>query len=263
VGYSVTTEPFRGPIDLLVHLVSTHEVDILEIPLASVVDEFVAVLRDDATNLDLETLSEFLLMAAILVEIKSTRLLPGPEDVDEDEEVAGWEQRDLLVARLLECRAYAGAADAFVALAEAAARSFPRQVGLDEGFVVHAPDLLAGVTALKLAKAFAKVTAAPVPSNLDLSHVTVDTVTVFEAVRELAAQLPLQKHTTFAELTAHLDSRIEVIVRFLALLELCKLGMVTLGQGMTFGELQISWLEGARPLASVGAGFAEVDDYDG
>ena len=89
-------------------------------------------------------LSEFLLVAAILVELKSQRLLPGPDEVDDDEELVGWEERDLLVARLLECRAYAAAADAFVALAEQARTSVPREVGLDDDFVVHAPDLLAG-----------------------------------------------------------------------------------------------------------------------
>ena len=92
-------------------------------------------------------LSEFLLVAAILVELKSQRLLPGPDDVEDEDELLGWDERDLLLARLLECRAYAAVADAFVAMTEQAARSVPREAGLEDGFVVHAPDLLAGVTA--------------------------------------------------------------------------------------------------------------------
>src|SRR5579863_4029240 len=138
--YAVTTPVFEGPIDLLLHLVSTHEVDVLEIPLAPVVDAFVVHLAAHREDLVLDTLSEFLLVAAILVELKSQRLLPGPDDVDDDEELGRWEERDLLLARLLECRAYAAAADVFAAMAEQATRSVPREVGLDQGFLVHAPD---------------------------------------------------------------------------------------------------------------------------
>ena len=172
----------------------------------------------------MDVLSEFLLVAAILVELKSQRLLPGPDDVEDDEELVGWEERDLLLSRLLECRAYAAAADVFVALTEQAARSLPREVGLDDGFVVHAPDLLAGVTPEQLAQAYLRATAErPVP-RVDLSHVTVDTVTVSEAVASSDRVLPDRGAATFRELTGHLTTRMDVIVRFLALLELCKRG---------------------------------------
>ena len=165
--------------------------DILEIPLAPVVDAFVAELvAERGPRSPWTPCREFLLVAAILVELKSQRLLPGPDEVDDDEELVGWEERDLLLGRLLECRAYAAAADAFVALTEQAARSIPREVGLDEGFVVHAPDLLAGVPPEQLAQAYLRATAErPVP-RVDLSHVTVDTVTVAEAVDELVRRLP-------------------------------------------------------------------------
>ncbi len=118
VAYVVSTPVFEGPVDLLLHLVGTHEVDILDIPLAPVVDAFVAELAARPRRPGDGLLSEFLLMAAILVELKSQRLLPGPDDVEDDEELVGWEERDLLLARLLECRAYAAAADGFVALTE-------------------------------------------------------------------------------------------------------------------------------------------------
>ena len=138
-------------------------------------------------------------------------------------------------------------ADAFVALAETAGRSVPREAGLDEGFVVHAPDLLAGVTPDLLAQAYLRATAErPVP-RVDLCHVTVDTVTVSEAVEDLVEVLPrLGAGPPSAELTADLTTRIEVIVRFLALLELCKLGKVTLGQGRTFGDLEVGWMADDR-----------------
>jgi len=260
VGYDVTTPVFEGPLDLLLHLVSTHELDVLDIPLAPVVDAFVAELTARRDELTMDVLSEFLLVAAILVELKSQRLLPGPDGVDDDEELVGWEERDLLVARLLECRAYAAAADAMVALSEAAARSVPRQAGLDDGFVVHAPDLLAGITLDRLAQAYLRATAERPEPRVDLSHVTVDTVTVSEMVKELAGTLPDRGRTTFRELTGHLALRIEVIVHFLALLELCKLGKVTLGQGRTFGDLEVAWIGGDREPAYALVG---ADDYDG
>lgn len=260
MGYAVTTPVFEGPVDLLLHLVTTHEVDILEVPLAPVVDGFLAVLTERRESLSMDTLSEFLLVAAILVELKSQRLLPGPDAVEEDEELEGWEERDLLLARLLECRAYAAAADVLVVLSERAARSVPREVGVDEGFVVHAPDLLAGVTPDQLAQSYLRATAERPAPSVDLSHVTVDTVTVSETVQDLASRLPESGPTTFRRLIAHCTKRIEVIVHFLALLELCKLGKVRLGQAERFGDLEVAWL--AEEPTLVGA-LIGADEYDG
>jgi len=153
VARHVTTPVFEGPIDLLLHLVSSHEVDVLDVPLAPVVDAFVTEVAARRDTLTMDELSEFLLVAAILVELKSQRLLPVPEAVEDEDELSSWEERDLLLARLLECRAYVAAADALVHMAEAAALSVPREVGLEDGFVVHAPDLLAGVVPDQLAAA--------------------------------------------------------------------------------------------------------------
>jgi segregation and condensation protein A len=270
VAYAVTTPVFEGPIDLLLHLVSSHEVDVLDIPLLPVVDAFVRVLAEQRELVDFNQLSEFLLVAAILIELKSQRLLPGPDSTDEDEDLLGWEERDLLLARLLECRAYAAAADVFVALAETASRSIPREVGLDDDFVVHAPDLLAGVTPEDLRQAYLRGSAErPVPL-VDLSHVTVDTVSVSEAVAELISLPEDERATSFRVLVRACRTRMDVIIRFLALLELCKMGRIALGQGYTFGDLQISWLASEAPLIGVtsGRGLAElggydVDDYEG
>jgi segregation and condensation protein A len=263
VVYAVSTPAFEGPIDLLLHLVSSHEVDVLDIPLLPVVDAFVAILTEERELIDFNQLSEFLLVASILIELKSQRLLPGPESVEDDDDLIGWEERDLLLSRLLECRAYAAAADVFVALTEQASRSVPREVGLDDGFVVHAPDLLAGVTPEDLAQAYLHGSAErPVP-RVDLSHVTVDTVSVSEAVTELLSLSNLERTSSFRELVRVCRTRMDVIVRFLALLELCKMGRVTLGQGTTFGDLQISWLE-RDELAGVasGRGLAELGGYE-
>ncbi|HEX4127125.1 MAG TPA: ScpA family protein [Acidimicrobiales bacterium] len=262
MAYPVSTPSFEGPIDLLLHLVSSHEVDILDVPLLPVIDGFVSMLSEQREQIDFNQLSEFLLLAAILIELKSQRLLPGRETSDEDEDLAGWEERDLLLARLLECRAYSAAADVFVAMTEQASRSVPREVGLDDDFVVHAPDLLAGITPDDLAQAYLRGSAErPVP-RVDLSHVTVDTLSVSEAVSDLIAVHESERATSFRSLVHDCRTRIEVIVRFLALLELCKMGRVALGQGAMFGDLQISWLA-ADDLAGVtsGLGLAELDGY--
>ena len=261
MGYSVSTPSFEGPIDLLLHLVSSHEVDILDIPLLPVIDSFVSVLAAQREQIDFNQLSEFLLVAAILIELKSQKLLPGLETSDEDDDLVGWEERDLLLARLLECRAYAAAADVFVALAEQASRSVPREVGLDDDFVVHAPDLLGGVTPDDVAQAYLRCSAERPAPRVDLSHVTVDTLTVSETVRDLINAPPAERATSFRALVAGCESRIEVIVRFLALLELCKMGRVTLGQGATFGDLRIAWVAADEGAAS-GQGLAEMDGYE-
>jgi segregation and condensation protein A len=262
VAATVSTPVFEGPVDLLLQLVNSHQVELYDIPLAEVVDAFVA---EVATwdSVDLQTLSEFLMVASVLIELKSRRLLPGPDDVDTDEELVGWEERDLLLARLLECQAYAAAADGFAVLLEQAARSVPRTAGIDLDFVVNAPDLLEGVTPDQLAEAFLRATAErPVPV-VDLYHVTVDTVTVADTVAALSIRLPRLGSSTFRALTGHLRSRMEIIVSFLALLELCKQGRVSLDQGHTFGDLEVAWLGGDRDRDPVPVGPGLYDEYEG
>ena len=257
----VSTPVFEGPCDVLLQSVSDHKLDIYDIPLAEIIDAFLVDLVA-RTELDLEVTTEFLVIAAILVELKSRKLLPGPDEVDDDEELSGFEERDRLLARLLELQAYAAAADAFCHMIERAARSVPRLAGLDEAFRDLAPDLLAGITAERLAAAFL-VGSAPRPEFvLDLSHVTVEAVTVSEAVDELERRLPGAGTVSFRTLTAHCTTRMQVIVRFLALLELCKRGWIALDQGETFGDLAITWTAPAHALSVVGAGDG-FEEYDG
>jgi len=259
----VEVEGYQGTIARLLQQIQGHERDILDVPLSPIVEQFVATLTEHRELLSLDQISEFLLVAAILIEMKSTKLLPGPDEVDEDEELIGLESRDLLLARLHECRAYAGAADAFVLLAELASRSIPREAGLEADFSVEAPDLLAGVTPEQLAEAFKRTLVEPEVARVDLSHVHVDTVTVAATVMELAQTLPKEGRTTFRSMVAGLATRLEIIVRFLAVLELCKLGRVSLGQGQTFGDLQVAWIGDAPAADAMTADDLEVDDYDG
>jgi segregation and condensation protein A len=267
VAVAVTTPVFEGPFDVLLQLISDHKIDVCDVPIAPVVDAFLAHVQA-AEQMDLAEASEFLVIAAVLVELKSKRLLPGPDEVEPDEEFAGLEERDLLLARLVELQAYSAAAIDFNMLIEHAGRSIPRSAGLDENFTDLAPDLLAGVTPPEIAAAYMRATVAKPAPGVDLSHVTVEQVSVSETVAELEAYLPTAGEVTFRELTAHLKTRMQVIVRFLALLELHKRGVINLDQGETFGDLHVRWVDRSPVLVTVGARAGQSEDdgpdeYDG
>ena len=258
--YEVSTPVFEGPFDLLLHLITRQQVDLYEVSLSTIVDSYVAHL-EAMGDLDLDVATEFLLIAATLVELKSSRLLPGVADTDVDEELALWEERDLLLARLLECKTFKDAARALDRLSVAADRSRPRVAGLEERFLGLVPDVLAGVTADDLRAALLRaLTPKPPPPRVDLGHVAMIKASVRESVEELVALLPVVAPTTFRRLTSGIDDRIEVIVRFLALLELYKDGLVDLDQTTTFGELAVTWVgppQGAVAARTSSAGGEE------
>jgi segregation and condensation protein A len=257
--YAVQTPVFEGPFDLLLHLILREQVDLYEISLAGIVDAYLReVERMD--SLDLEVATEFLLIAATLVELKTRRLLPDDREVDVDEELALWEERDLLLARLVDCKTFKDAAQVLAALADDAARSHPRTAGLEERFLAVAPDLLEGVDAEDLRAAFLRATAPKPTPRVDLSHVGAIRASVTEAVEELLDELPRAGRITFRALTSSLVDRLEVVVRFLAVLELFKQGLIDLEQAEAFGEIGITWIAG--PGVS-GADLAAVEAYDG
>ena len=256
MAIAVQTPVFEGPLDLLLHLILKQEVDLYEVSLHAIVDEFLVELgRWDVC--DLEVTTEFLLTAATLVELKSARLLPGRDDVDLDEELLLYEERDLLLARLLECKTFKDAAAELHRLLQVAARSHPRTTGIEERFLSVAPDLLEGVTSDDLHAAFIKVMCPPPRPRVDLDHVAPIRASVRDAVDELVRVLPAMGATNFRRLTEGIGERLEVIVRFLAVLELCKQGLVELRQTSTFGALEVTW------MADAGAVATAVDAYDG
>jgi segregation and condensation protein A len=259
MAYEVTTPVFEGPFDLLLHLILREQVDLYEVSLTRIVDAYLQELeRLQAVDLDLAT--EFLLIAATLVELKARRLRPGPANVDLDDELALWEERDLLLARLVECKTFKDAAVALEGLAREAGRSFPRVAGPDERFIELTPDVLAGVTPHDLHQAFLRaVTPKPV-IRIDLDHVAPIRASVAEAVQELLEELPLIGTISFRRLTGDLVERLEVVVRFLAVLELFKQGFVDLDQPRSFGEIQIVWLGRDRTELEE---LSAVDAYDG
>jgi len=187
----------------------------------------------------LDIATEFLLIAATLVELKARRLLPGREDIDLDDELALWEERDLLLARLLECKTFKDVASVFARLADDADRVFARSVGPDERFEALVPDLLEGVRPRHIHSAFLRATTPkPVPV-VDLFHVSAVRASVADAMEELLDELPRAGRISFRRLTSGLVERLEVIVRFLALLELFKQGVVELDQAERFGDIDI------------------------
>jgi len=258
MAYEVQTDVYQGPFDLLLQLILADEVELYEISLVDIVDAYLGELeRMDMCDLDVAT--EFLLIAATLVELKTRRLLPGSGDMDLDEEFALWEERDLLLARLIECKTFKDVARIFHQLADEADLSFPRSVGPDERFAGIMPDLLEGTSVRRFQSAAIRaLTPRPLPI-VDLFHVDPIKITVAEAVGELIDELPRVGRIGFRRLTADLADRIEVIVRFLAVLELFKQGYVELDQPRRFGDIEITWC--APEDASVDSIL--IDAYDG
>jgi segregation and condensation protein A len=261
MSYSVTTSVFEGPFDLLLHLILKEQVDIYEVSLSTIVDAYLAELRL-MEDLDLEVATEFLLIAATLVELKARRLLPGRDDVDLDEELALWEERDLLLARLLECKTFKDVAAVLSHLADDADRCYARLAGPDERFAGLLPDPLEGVKPRHLHAAFLRATTPKPQPRVDLFHVAAITASVGDAIAELLTELPRVGRLSFRRLTAGLADRLEVIVRFLALLELFKQGVVELDQTERFGDISVAWT-GDNADHDLASHFALVDEYQG
>jgi segregation and condensation protein A len=245
MAHEVSTEVFEGPFDLLLQLILAEKVDVHEVSLVRIVDAYLVEMeriRARAERLDLDVATEFLLIAATLIELKTRRLLPVPEATDLDDELALWEARDLLLSKLLECRTFQDVGRVLAGRAEEAGRAWPRVAGPEEPYASMQPDLLEGVLPEHLAQALARAsTPKPVPV-IDLAHVTPVRLTVAEAVAELVDELPRVGRLSFRQLTSGLVERVEVIVRFLAVLELFKQGLIEVEQATTFGEIEMLWI---------------------
>lgn len=259
MSFQVQTDAYEGPFDLLLHLILKEDVDLYEVRLSEIVDAYLTEL-ERLESCDLEVATEFLLIAATLVELKCRRLLPVDDGIDLDEELGLWEERDLLLARLLECKTFKDAARTLEDLVALADLSVPRRVGMEEEFLELAPDPLAGMTAAKLRSAFLRVVSAKPKPAVSVVHIAPIKANVTDAIGELLDELPGRGRLSFRSLTTGLDDRIEIVVRFLAVLELFKQGLVELDQVQNFGELTICWVATTtdRELA-----LSAVDVYDG
>lgn len=258
VAIDVATPVYEGPFDLLLHLILREEVDIHEISLSTIVDAYLAELLK-MQELDLEVATEFLLIAATLIELKTRRLLPGREAVDLDEELALWEERDLLLARLLECKTFKDVAKILATFVDDADRVYGRAVGPDERFSDVAPDLLEGLTIEKLERGFINAITPRKRDELSLYHISPIRFTVAEAVEELMEDLARVGSTSFRALTTGLVERLEIVVRFLAILEMYKQGFIELDQVDRFGDITVLW----TGIGTGNEGMTEIDSYEG
>lgn len=258
VAIDVATSVYEGPFDLLLHLILREEVDIHEVSLSTIVDAFLAELAT-MHQLDLEVATEFLLIAATLIELKTRRLLPGRESVDLDDELALWEERDLLLARLLECKTFKDVAKILATFVDDADRVYGRAVGPDERFSEVAPDLLEGLTVEKLQRGFVSAITPRKRDELTVYHISPIRFTVAEAVEELMEDIARVGSTSFRMLTNGLVERLEIVVRFLAILEMYKQGFIELDQADRFGDITVQW-------TGIGTGnedMTEIDSYEG
>ncbi len=239
--FTVHLTNFEGPFDLLLQLIGKHKLDVTEIALSQVTDEFIAHLRALGDELDLDQASEFLVVAATLLDLKAARLLPAA-DVEDEDDLAVLEARDLLFARLLQYRAYKRAAE-FLRRREAeASRRFPRDVALEQRFADLLPEVLLGVTPEQFAAlATAALTPKP-PPTVSLAHLHAPPVSVTEQLLLVRDRLAGAGTTTFRALSGDCAHTLEVVTRFLALLELYRQQLVTFDQVAPLGELHVRWV---------------------
>lgn len=242
-GFQVRLTNFEGPFDLLLQLIFAHRLDVTEVALHQVTDDFIAYTRQIGPRLDLEETTAFLVVAATLLDLKAARLLPAGQ-VDDEEDLALLEVRDLLFARLLQYRAFKHVAEMFAELEATALRSYPRAVSLEDRFTELLPEVTLGVDAERFAQIAAiALTPRPAPT-VSTRHLHEPQVSVPEQARKLLAILQARgsgRWAPFSELVADCRAPMEVIGRFLALLELYRSRAVAFDQSEPLGVLQISW----------------------
>lgn len=260
-GFQVRLSNFEGPFDLLLQLIFAHRLDVTEVALHRVTDDFIAYTKAIGRQLELDETTAFLVVAATLLDLKAARLLPAGE-VHDEEDLELLEVRDLLFARLLQYRAFKHVAEMFAELEAAALRSYPRAVALEERYAELLPEVMLGVDAESFAQiAAAAFTPRPVPT-VGTDHLHQVAVSVPEQVANLMGLLERRgvgQWASFRDLVADCAAPIEIVGRFLALLELYRARAVAFEQPEPLGVLQISWT-GERPTEQHLA--AEVDHYD-
>ena len=242
-GFSVHLANFDGPFDLLLQLISRHKMDVTEVSLSIVTDEFISFIRGleaSGQGWELEQATEFLVVAATLLDLKAARLLPSG-DVEDEEDLALLEARDLLFARLLQYRAFKEIAATFSERIATADKSFARVVALDPALAALLPEVLIGVGAQRFAAIAERVLTPKVAPVVAVQHLHTALVSVAEESKMVVEALRHSKSLSFRNLIADADSTLVVVARFLALLDLYRQGVLRFDQVIALGELQISW----------------------
>ena len=242
-GFSVKLENFDGPFDLLLQLISRHKMDITEVAIATVTDEFIAhikALESTEAGWKLDHATEFLVVAATLLDLKAARLLPSGE-VDDEADLALLEARDLLFARLLQYRAFKEIATILERRIELQERTFPRSVALDSAFATLLPEVLIGVSPERFAAIANRVLTPKTLPTLSTAHLHLPMVSVAAEASHLVGLFRRQKSATFRSLISDAPNTLVVVARFLALLELYREAQIRFEQVIALGELQITW----------------------
>ncbi len=257
IGFQVRLANFSGPFDLLLQLIGKHKLDVTEVALHTVTDEFIAYIRAMGDAWDLDEASEFLVIAATLLDLKAARLLPSA-NVEDEEDLALLEARDLLFARLLQYKAYKEAAAFLQTLEGTGARRFARAVALEPQFADALPELVLGIGPQRLAALAIKAMTPKVVPTVHTEHVHMERVSVREHAAMIRDALVRQGTATFRGLCSDCQSTLEVVARFLALLELYREGLVSFDQVQALGELTVRWTGAADAPLDL-----QVDEYVG
>ena len=255
-GFRVHLDNFEGPFDLLLGLISKHKLDITEVSLHKVTDDFIAHIHSHGKDWDLDQASHFLLVAATLLDLKAARLLPSGE-VDDEEDLALLEARDLLFARLLQYRAYKEVARVFAGRIAEASRRFPRIVPMEPRFANLLPEVLLGLGPEEFARLAAKAMTPKEPPSVSVEHIYQPKASVTEQAAIVVERLRRLRRTTFRVLASDAEGAYEVVARFLALLELYRDRNVMFEQQEPLGELHVVWTGADEGDIQVG------DDYEG
>ncbi|MFF5887121.1 segregation and condensation protein A [Streptomyces sp. NPDC012589] len=241
--FTVRLANFEGPFDLLLQLIAKHKLDVTEVALSRVTDEFMAYIRALGPDWDLDETTEFLVVAATLLDLKAARLLPAAE-VEDEADLALLEARDLLFARLLQYRAYKRIAEIFSDRLDAEARRHPRTVGLEPHHAELLPDVVISIGAEGFAKLAVKAMQPRPKPQVYVDHIHAPLVSVQEQAGIVVARLRELGEASFRALVEDTDDTLTVVARFLALLELYREKAVALDQESALGELTVRWTGG-------------------
>ena len=239
--FSVRVGDFEGPFDLLLSLISKHKLEVTELALHTVTDEFIAHIRGQGENWDLDETSSFLVVAATLLDLKAARLLPRGE-VEDEEDLALLEARDLLFARILQYRAYKEITVLFTRMMGTASKSFPRTTGLEPQFAEMLPEVLLSISPDQFAAMAAFALSPKRVEEVDIGHIHRQRVSVREQAAIIVEHLRRVGTSTFRALTQDCDTTLLVVGRFLALLELYREQSVLFEQISPLGDLTVRWV---------------------
>ncbi len=257
-SFVVSLEEFSGPFDVLLSLIAKHRLDVTALSLHQVTDDFLEYIKARGDQWTLDEATEFLVIAATLLDLKAARLIPGGE-VEDEEDIAILEVRDLLLARLLQYRAFKAMSADFKRLLATAGRQHPRAVGLDDRFVKLLPEVQLGMSPDDFANLAAHALEPKLPDVISIAHIHAARVSVREQAAIIVERLRRVGQASFKQLTRDCDTTLLVVARFLALLEIYRDGLVTFDQPTPLGELYVRWIgDDEIDIDSLG----EIDEFD-